>query len=532
MYSGLSFNHKQQFGNLDLVIGGNNTCDEGYRINDYKQNTRFNVNTRYRFKKVEGLSVGFNSNFMATIKSDFFNYASDTTPFLPNPNVSMVFPTHGFRFNFDPFVYYYSPRDGGRYSLRTRYFRTNNINSDESKSSTSDTYYAEFQYNNTFAKRWIVTAGIVESYSKVYANLFGNHTANNTSLYAQLDAKFNRLKISLGLRGEYFMLDSEHSETAVKNFPIRPVARVGLNYELTEKTFIRASIGQGYRFPSISEKYTSTDLGGAAIHPNPNALPETGWNTEIGLKQGFNISSNWKGFADFSIYHQQMHNMLEFSFGIFDHNTGKEVPLILDSLDAIDTLEIGFIAKNMNDVMISGFDISTGIVGKINRATLSATLSYSYNYPLHKDGADETASTTTNLLKYRFKHSIKADFQIDAKRLIAGLSVEWKSAIKNVDRIFCDERDLADLSTEQDIAYYFYGELLSNQVLIPGYWNYRKENAKKTFLNIDVNFGFNFSHNVKAVFVVRNLLNQTFSGRPADICAPRRYEVMVTYKFN
>mgnify|MGYP001206815707 CR=1 FL=1 len=66
-----------------------------------------------------------------------------------------------------------------------------------------------------------------------------------------------------------------------------------------EYTFLRASYGQGYRFPSIAEKYISSAVGPLNVFPNPNLEPEYGWSAEIGMKQGFKIK-NFKGYFDVS----------------------------------------------------------------------------------------------------------------------------------------------------------------------------------------------------------------------------------------
>ena len=542
MYSGLSFNHKQQFGNFDIVLGGNLFADEGYRQMGYSKNSRFNINMRYRFKKVEGLAIGVNSNFQSVINCDFFNWASDTLPYNNNPNLQMSSPIQGYRMNLDPFINYYT-KNHGKISLRTRYFGIKNFAPDDtSRNSNSNIYYAEFQYTNTFAKRWTLTAGLVESYSTVSSNLFGNHFGNNTALYAQLDVKFGRLKISGGFRGEYFLLDTVQTVSLINidlgkktlEIPIKPVFRLGANYGLTETTFLRASIGQGYRFPAISEKFTGLSFsnGSFIIAPNPYLEPENGWNAEVGIKQGFSINGHWKGFADISVYHQQIRNMIEFTFAILDKNTQNEIPLHSDSLAAHEgNIVMGFIAKNIKTVAVTGVDLSGGIVGKINKATLSATLSYTYNYPIYKDKTpDFTTSTDSPLLKYRYKHSIKTDIQVDSRRIVAGVSLEWKSRIVNIDRMFCNEREAGSVTDQMEQDFDLLARMVSDAMLIPGYWDYRIKNAKMTSLNIDVNLGFKFSNSIKTVIIVRNLLNQAYVGRPSDMCAPRRFEVMVTFK--
>jgi outer membrane receptor for ferrienterochelin and colicins len=70
------------------------------------------------------------------------------------------------------------------------------------------------------------------------------------------------LNLSVGGRLEHYEITSTKGET-------KPVFRAGLNYQAAEYTYIRASFGQGFRFPTIAEKFISTSLGtSAAIVPN------------------------------------------------------------------------------------------------------------------------------------------------------------------------------------------------------------------------------------------------------------------------
>ncbi len=156
MYGGLSFHHSQQFDNLDLSMGGNHFIQEGFRENDYERRSRFNANLRYRSERIKGLALGINTNFMAVDMSDFFMWKSDTSAYLSNPTMGAVVPTQGFRMNADPFVYYYKP-NGSKYSLRTRYFRTENVMpSDTMKNSTGNTIMLSFSI-----KQFLLKCGIL-----------------------------------------------------------------------------------------------------------------------------------------------------------------------------------------------------------------------------------------------------------------------------------------------------------------------------------------------------------------------------------
>ena len=98
---------------------------------------------------------------------------------------------------------------------------------------------------------------------------------------------------------------------------MKPIVRAGLNLKLSQATWLRYSYGQGYRFPTITEKFIKTKTGGLDVFPNPTLQPETSWNTEVGLKQGFKIK-NFVGFADVAAFWQEYSNTIEFTYGFWE----------------------------------------------------------------------------------------------------------------------------------------------------------------------------------------------------------------------
>ena len=127
------------------------------------------------------------------------------------------------------------------------------------------------------------------------SELYGDHYSNNFASYIQGDKKWNKVKLSAGMRIEYFKIDSIQSSGKLLkkdlNIPFQPVFRIAGTYNPFSYTFIRASYGQGYRFPSIAEKFVSTFVGGLNVFPNPQIQPEYGWSSELGIKQGFTINN-------------------------------------------------------------------------------------------------------------------------------------------------------------------------------------------------------------------------------------------------
>jgi len=507
-FAGLDLLHSRKIKDLDIVLGAN-----GFTNQDYKQFTneihgRVNLNLRYRPKKVEGLSFGVNTNYMYVKCSEFFFWQNpDSGALRPNPNT--LNPTQGYRVNTDPFIMYFDKK-GNRFSLRSRYFRSvNTFNEGSDKDNISDLAFADFQYHKNVKNKVNITAGLSGSYNHSSAELLGTHYGINVSLYGQFDAKFwNKVAVSLGLRCEYFQLDKND---AVSTFniitskdtvvlPVRPVLRAGINYQVTKYTFIRASYGQGYRFPSIAERFVHTSMGGMNIFPNPELKPETGWNAELGIKQGFKLGS-WNGFTDVAGFWTEYHNMVEFIFGIYKPDTAL-YPTLND---------LGFKSINVGHARITGVDLSVGCEGKIWEFPASVTLGYTYTNPvdLNYDPTTDTSGTSNSrILKYRYYHSLKADFEMSFYGLTFGANFQYTSNMVNIDKIFGEELIKG----------------LRNTVIMPGINEYR-EKHDKGYTVLDLRLSYDITEKMKVGLIVKNVLNNEYMARPGLIEAPRNMAV-------
>lgn len=70
----------------------------------------------------------------------------------------------------------------------------------------------------------------------------------------------------------------------------RPVFNVGLLWQGIPDLALRVSFSQGFRVPSLQEKYVASYMGGGTILPNPNLKPETSNNYEFGARY---TPGNW-----------------------------------------------------------------------------------------------------------------------------------------------------------------------------------------------------------------------------------------------
>jgi iron complex outermembrane receptor protein len=298
------------------------------------------------------------------------------------------------------------------------------------------------------------------------------------------------------------------------------VVRAGFNYKLSRKgifreTYIRGSYGQGYRFPTIAEKYIRTNLGAIAIYPNTNLQPESSWNAEIGIKQGIKVGKAFVGYLDVAYFHQRSFNTIEFTFGPWG-STGN----VLD--------DIGFRSLNIGLTETRGVDMSLMGTGKIGNTAVNFLFGYTYMDPraLEPDkqiatfdplfqavfGIDPTYKGTSSEksggLKYRFNHLVKADLEFVYKRLMIGASCRYNSYMKNIDIIF---------------------EKL-DPLLNYGLQDFRAKHNKGDYI-VDARIGMDIAKHSRVSFVVNNALNRVYTLRPLDIAAPRTFAVQYQLKF-
>ena len=509
---GMDFLHKQKIGNLDLVLGGFFLEDQGYRYKEVTSRQRVNFNTRYRNPKIEGLSYGINANFLFNETASALIWESYESAFIPLD--SSVTKTSGDVYNIDPFITYVSPKNGDKHRLKTRFMRV--INDNETKDdpdgqdNQSTTYYAEYQYQKNLESLGINwTLGIMNEYVDAVADLFnGTNYRLNNAVFTQLDKKLGkRINLSLGARYEQFMLKTselyEIAGDSINSFKAaKPVFRAGINYQLAEGTFLRSSWGQGYRFPSIAELFIETEVtSGIYVYQNPELKPESGWSSELAIKQGFKIG-NWGGYLDIAGFIMEYENMMEFSFGQWQPTTAN-------------SLGIGFKSINIGDTRISGIEFSLSAGGKVGKNELILLGGYTYidAIPLNPEipyGEDingnelnyyntSSLDSSSLFLKYRHKHVAKLDMEYKTGNWSFGTSFRYNSFMLNVDKIFVDP---------------FF------ETLVPGIPESRENLADGDFI-VDTRIICELCQTTSLSLIINNLFNREYQTRPANMMAPR-----------
>lgn len=499
-----SIAHRRKMGPVDLVVGGYYLDEESPNRDVYKQFGRLNIGTRYRIN--DRLSIGLNGNINVGRSGSFFYWASDTMAYIGSPNTLGT--RERTRFNIDPNLTYYD-KANNRHRILSRFYRVDNDNSDN-QSNQSSTYYAEYQFQRQMSRaNLVLTAGFVASGTAIDAELYGDTTfsSRNYAAYLQLDKKlFDRLNLSAGFRYEDNLLKNPGFEYMVGNATevvapsdereAKPVFRFGANYKLAKATFLRGSWGQGYRFPTVAEKFIVTNAGLFNILPNPSLMSETGWSAELGIKQGFRISG-FQGFLDVAAFTSRYADMMEFNL-----------------------VGLAFRSVNIGDTEINGFEISMAGRGEIGPIPVSLLAGYTYvdpqfiSFDTSKIAAGEVgnqgqinaqnSSSDDNVLKYRSRHLFKFDAEAQYKAASFGVEVFRNSQLEAIDAAFL--------------------------LIINGLQRFREEN-RAGFTVVNFRAAYRFTDQLKLSLLLNNAFNEEYAARPGLMDPPRNLTARMDYQF-
>ena len=181
---------------------------------------------------------------------------------------------------------------------------------------------------------------------------------------------------------------------------------------------------------------------------------------------------------------------------------------------------LGARSTNIQNANIPGFEIS--IVGQGNfteNISFSTLAGYTYIHPTPIDVDSLYLLTFSNpnienpkntTLKYRNKHMVKIDFQIDYKIFAIGLSSRYSSLMEHIDDVFVTP--------------------IAGIEILPGYGSYR--NSRMTGdLVFDTRLAYSINQNSKLSLLVNNLLNREYTNRPGNVLPPRTILWQYSLKF-
>jgi outer membrane cobalamin receptor len=534
---GADYFHSRIINNTDFTIGANVLLDHGYigaprptppaedSITDFSDNElakkryRLNFNIRHRSQKYEGLNYGLNGNFMYNKSSLILAWLNDSAGFYRAYPGAVILQDQSV-FYLDPFVSFYS-KIGINHNLKARILYNDTKGSND-QSIQSTVYFTDYNFGRKyeFRSNFAFIGGLTFQYNDVNSKMYtGSGSTNNGLLnlsgYSEIDINFLKLvNVSFGGRLEYYQVNDTIQET-------HPIFRAGASLKLMQETYLRLSIGQGYRYPTIAERFIRMDLGSFGVYDNPGLIPESSVNTEIGVKQGFKFA-RYFGYLDVAVFQQDYKNTIEYLFGKWD--TTLTWPFY------------GFKFVNTGESRIIGADISvTGKAQLAKKLSLTTMLGYNYilpkslnpdyEYANYNDPGGDTVSlsyrTTSvdpgkNILKYRFLHTLKADLELDYKNTSLGVSIKYFSKIENLDN--------AIAQLEQTL------EATGGSFQALKYMDYFQNHNKGNFI-FDLRISHTFKGKHKLSLISDNILNRTYSLRPLKAEEMRKIMLQYAYQF-
>ena len=513
---GVNFLHSRKIKNFDVVLGGMMNFDHGYigapiadplvvdsltNFSDKKMSSekvRMNFSIRYHPPNAERLVYGISGNAMISNTNLVLAWLNDTSGIYRAYTGGVILQDQTI-VNIDPYLSYFSKK-GGKHTLKSRLLYTNNEMTNN-QSNESKVYYGDYQFKRSYKKLQDLEliAGVSSTYTESEAQLYSgsgspNNNLLNVSGYSQLEKLvMKKLRVSFGYRAEYYQLNDSVTNSA-------SIVRGGLNYKIAEGTNVRMSFGQGYRFPTIAERFIKTSVGSFGVFDNPDLVPERSWNIEAGIRQGYKFGG-FMGYLDVAVFRQKYINTIEYLFGFWDPSFALA----------------GFKFLNTGRSQVDGVDISmAGMISLKKQSKIQYTIGYNYILPktlepdlvFANDVFEEfsynntSLDSTQRLLKYRFKHSFKLDVEYKVKGLALGMSARYFSRIENLDRSIeeFEEATLNTGGTTQGVLYMDYFNTKNNGNLI-----------------LDARMSYQFKKLHKIALISSNLLNRTFSLRPLKI---------------
>lgn len=226
-----------------------------------------------------------------------------------------------------------------------------------------------------------VVVGLEGAFSDVTSNIFGKHTQSEFAAYGQSEQRAGTVRLSGGARVDFLAVDGG-SLTAV----VSP--RIGLavptDHRGRDGGTLRASVGRGFRAPTVAERFVHTFALGFEVVPNPTLQPETAWSFEVGhtsapLLHVLRI--------DAAVFWTESRELIE-----------PQAILVIDPADSLKKVKIQL--QNVVRARIAGIDanlIAAPILGH-----LTATLGYTYLATRRQ----LTGDSTTGPLAFRPPHQL------------------------------------------------------------------------------------------------------------------------------
>jgi iron complex outermembrane receptor protein len=172
------------------------------------------------------------------------------------------------------------------WQARASWFRTDFFDQrrDTSEFGISNRVGAEFRVEVHPDSTRTVLVGTEATFSDVTSDVFGNHSQSEFSAYGEVEQPVSHTtggaRLNAGARIDFLAVDGGSLSAVVS-------PRLGASLPVgSHGGAVRASVGRGFRAPSMAERFVDLVASefGLRVIPNPALRPETAWSFELGAR--------------------------------------------------------------------------------------------------------------------------------------------------------------------------------------------------------------------------------------------------------
>ena len=175
--------------------------------------------------------------------------------------------------------------------------------------SVANAFNGEVQLTSIVDSTFLLTYGVMGTFNMIEKSPIisaGTPTQLIAAAYLQGEYKpVKNLTLTFGSR-----FDTEQTSNGVQGSGIIVSPKAGASWAVAEQTQIRASVGAGFRAPTLTERFAALRFGSFSVAPNPGMRSERSWSFEIGGKQGFTLfGEEWS--VDAALFNNEFTDLVE-----------------------------------------------------------------------------------------------------------------------------------------------------------------------------------------------------------------------------
>lgn len=208
-----------------------------------------------------------------------------------------------------------------RYGLfRTVFASTNITSSAPPDESRAVVHSLDLQHTGTISENLVLTSGLSARVNTVTSPIYQQTLQHIVSAFTQAELNLgNGALLTSGIR-----LDREETQTLQPHLELSP--KLGISWAVVEELALRASIGRGFRAPTVAERYANTQYGPFRVRPNPSVLAESSVSSEIGASWRNTVGIPFE--FDIAVFDNELFSLIEPTFDL----TAADVPIVFKNI--------------------------------------------------------------------------------------------------------------------------------------------------------------------------------------------------------